>query len=58
MRVNVLKNGLKILDTTKINIFKQTFSPSYGTMRSNYCHADFSIAYDRLTSWLSWNVTL
>ena len=37
MRVKVLTNGLKILDTTMTDIFKLKFSQSDGKIRKNYC---------------------
>ena len=48
--VNVLTNGLKILDTTKIDILKLKFSQNDRKILSNYCCADFSSVWDSLTS--------
>ena len=40
--VSVLTNGLKILDTTKTDIFELKFSQNEGKIQWNYCGGDCS----------------
>ena len=51
----MLTNGLKILDTTKRDIYKLKFSQSDGKIRY-YCRPDFTIVFDTLICWLSSSV--
>ena len=39
----MLLSGPQILGPTKTDIFELNFSDSDATIRSDYCHADFSI---------------
>ena len=45
----MLKNGLKILDTTKTDIFELKFSQTDATMWPGYCLADLNIFSELLT---------
>ena len=45
----MLTNSLKILDTTKKDIFELKFSHSDRNVRQNYCHADLRSDKDPLT---------
>ena len=53
IRSQCVKNGLKILDTNKTDIFELKFSQSDGRIWYNYCREDFSSVCDPLICWLS-----
>ena len=50
---NVLRNSLKILNTTKKDFSQLNVSQSDEQRLSNYCRKDFSSVWDPLTCWLS-----
>ena len=54
--VNMLTNGLKVLDTIKTNIYKLKFSQGDGKVRQNYYPAHLGSACNTLTFSLSYGV--
>ena len=51
--VSMLRNSLKISDTTKKKIFKVNFFQIDQRIWQSYCCEDFSIVLETLTCWLS-----